>query len=300
MVSSGLPLDHPGVKGVIVGSQSFVGKAERKAEARPNDINAWNLYGDVALSATVFDLSYYDKAENAYRHALKLDPNDPRALKGMGNVNYDRRRYDAAISDYERYLHAKPNDPKVLTDLGTMYLAKKNVSQALKLYREALAIEPNLFSARFNSAVGYLVRGDKAQALAEFQAARKIAPDAAAGMKVEVMLARLEGRAVANVPVRASAAKPAATFRHAIERVIRTLPSEGPRVASVEWPSQHKAIVVLNNSAIGAMPASEKTRFLNNVRAGIVTAKVAHNVSGKVEIDFRQAGTGQTVAAVTD
>jgi hypothetical protein len=118
---------------------------------------------------------------------------------------------------------------------------------------------------------------------------------------VDQMIAKLEGRSAAST-IRTTAAveKPPATFRGQIEHIVRTLPFEGRNVKSVEWPSKLKAVVVVGNSAMGAMPATDKARLLDDLKAGIVTAKVAHKVSGTVEIDFRDAGTGRTVATVTD
>jgi tetratricopeptide (TPR) repeat protein len=301
MVTGGLPPDHPSVMSLNGGTISFVAKAEEIAEANPKDVKAWDLFGDVALAATAFDLSYYEKAEQAYGHALKIDPNDPSALKGMGNVDYDRRRYDAAISAYERYLRAKPDDPKVLTDLGTMYMTKKHVSEALKLYGKALAIEPDLFAARFNSAVAYLLRNDKTRADAELKEARKVAPDASGRMRLDEMIAKLEGRsAPSTLNTVATVDKPPATFHGAIERVVRTLPFEGRKVESIEWPSKLKAVVVIKDRAMGRMEAANKARLLADLRSGIVTAKVAHHVSGTVEVEIEDARTNRTMAAVTD
>jgi tetratricopeptide (TPR) repeat protein len=297
----GLPAGHPKVMSSTGGRIGFVAEAEKEAEAKPQDVKAWDLFGDLALRATIFSPSYYDKAEKAYSHALKIDPNDPDALKGMGNIDYDRHRYGAATAAYERYLRAKPEDPRVLTDLGTMYLAKKNIGHALELYRKALAIEPDLFAARFNAGVAYLLQNDKADARAELKQARKVAPDASTRVKVDEMIAKLEGRSGASaIRTTAAVAKAPATFRGEIERIVRTLPFEGRRVKSVEWRSRLKAIVVVDNSTIGAMGAADKARLLDDLRAGIVTAKVAHHVSGTVQIDLRDAATGRTVATVTD
>lgn len=297
----GLPPNHPSVMGLRAGPHSFVAKAEEVAKANPKDIKAWDLFGDVAMAATAFNLSYYEKAEQAYSHVLKIDPNDPDALKGMGNVDYDRRHYDAAISAYKRYLRVRPDDPKVLTDLGTMYMAKKHVGEALKLYGKALAMEPDLFAARFNSAVAYLLRNDKTRADAELKEARKVAPDASARMKIDEMIAKLEGRNVPNaLSTVATASKAPTTFRGAIERVVYALPLGGAKIKSVEWPSQRKAVVVVSNCAPVMASATNKARLLDDLRAGIITAKVAHHVAGTVKVKIEDAGTNRTMAAVTD
>ena len=63
----------------------------------------WNRLGTVALRASLFDQSYFRLASEAYGHVLELDPDNLEALRGIGNLNYDRQKYDQAIAAYEHY-----------------------------------------------------------------------------------------------------------------------------------------------------------------------------------------------------
>ena len=43
---------------------------------------------------------YLDKAETSFRHVLTLDSKDLDALRGLGNVHFDREEYDKAVESY--------------------------------------------------------------------------------------------------------------------------------------------------------------------------------------------------------
>src|SRR5271157_5957241 len=71
-----LPPGHPALQ-LPAEARSFVDQVEKEAHAKPNDIAAWDKLGEVALRAAMIDPSYYPKAEDAYGHALKLNPDNP-------------------------------------------------------------------------------------------------------------------------------------------------------------------------------------------------------------------------------
>ncbi len=138
-----LPAGHPKVE-LPADARRFIDQIEKDAAGKPNDIAAWNKFGEVALRAAMFDPSYYLKAQEAFAHSLNLDADNPDALRGIGNLNYDHKNYDQAIAAYEHYLKEKPDDPEVRTDLGTMYLYTNNPDQAVVQYKRAIAAKPGL------------------------------------------------------------------------------------------------------------------------------------------------------------
>jgi cytochrome c-type biogenesis protein CcmH/NrfG len=152
--SRGLPPGHPTVQ-IPKEALDFINKIERKANANPGDLKAWDELGDVTLRAAAFDPSYYPRAASAYAHVLKLDPEDVDALRGTGNIDFDQRKFDQAIAAYEHYLAKKPDDPDVRTDLATMYLSTSNADQAVAQYKKVLASHPQFFEAAFNLGVAY-------------------------------------------------------------------------------------------------------------------------------------------------
>ncbi len=318
MAAQSLPPGHPNLK-VPSQTTALIAKARKEAEARPNDLAAWNRLGDLALHAAIFDPANYQQASDAFSRVLKADPNNCDALRGMGNVDFDEQHFSAAIASYDRYRRCKPNDPDVLTDLGTMYLATKHYHQALAQYQKALAARPGFFPATFNTAVAYLMLKDNAQAHAALEKARAVAPNAVARSRIDRMIARLEGKAVANLGSEAGAAQgphagfaghrfaaasgtqPAApTFQGAVEQVVRGLPVAGAHVTAVQWPAQNKAVVLMRDFPMSRMPSSDRTQLLGDIRSGVARAKAAYRVAGTVEVELEDAGTNRPMASVTD
>src|ERR1700734_1129181 len=271
--NGGLPPGHPTVE-LPTEARSFVDKIERDANARPKDVVAWNKFGAVAMRAAMFDQSYYGKAQDAYGHVLKLDPDNLDALRGIGDIDYDKQLYDEAIAAYEHYLKKKPDDPEVRTDLGTMYLYTGNADQAVVQYKKASA------SNQAASA---------STASAQKQAAAK-SPAAASSSGASVAMAK------------ASPAAPASAeddFHDAVEEMIRGLPIAGPKVTSVEWPDKLKAKVFMDNFPMDQMPPFAKTKFETDLKAGIDTAKKDNKIASPVEVNIVDSASGKVMETIT-
>ena len=190
---------------------SFVDKIERDAIAKPKDVMAWNKFGAVSMRAAMFDQTYYGKAEEAYGHVLKLEPDNLDALRGIGDIDYDKQHYDEAIAAYEHYLKKKPDDPEVRTDLGTMYLYTGNADQAVVQYKKAIASKPGFFQAYYNMGIAYAQMNKPDDAAATLKQAIALAPDDTARDQVKALLAKLSGAPAASASMQAaSAATPAA------------------------------------------------------------------------------------------
>src|SRR5277367_447401 len=209
--NGGLPPGHPTVE-LPTEARSFVDKIERYANARPKDVVAWNKFGAVAMRAAMFDQSYYGKAQDAYGHVLKLDPDNLDALRGIGDIDYDKQLYDEAIAAYEHYLKKKPDDPEVRTDLGTMYLYTGNADQAVVQYKKAIASKPGFFQAYYNMGIAYAQENKPDDAQATLKQAMALAPDDNAREQVTQLIAKLNGEPVASPSMQAAAAStPAAS-----------------------------------------------------------------------------------------
>lgn len=306
-----LPSGHPKIE-LPKEARDFIAQTEAKAHANPRDLASWDRLGNVALRAAMFDPAYYAKAAEAYAHVLKLDPDNLDALRGVGNLDFDQRKYDQAIAAYEHYLSKKPDDPDVRTDLGTMYLSTGAADQAVTQYRQVLASHPDFFEANFNLGIAYGEMNNAAGARASLEKALKLAPSAEARNRVNQMLASLNNPAVAGVPASSSEAGPAKqiakggaapgadTFRGAMEEMLRDLPIAGPKVASVQWPSETKARVLMDNFPMDQMPPFAQHKFISDLKNGINQVKQSHRVNGAVEVDICDAASGRVMQSVTE
>jgi cytochrome c-type biogenesis protein CcmH/NrfG len=295
MGSTGLPANHPAIK-IPKTAVDFINDLDRRAHAKPNDLALWNQLGDVTSRAALFDPTYHQRALEAYGHVLKLDPDNPAALRGVGNVNYDLHNYDQAIAAYEHYLKHTPGDADVLTDLGTMYLSSGNPDQAVLQYKKALLANPKFFQAYFNLGVAYGEENQGAEARTSFEQALKLAPDDRTRKEIKQMLASLSraGGAVASAIAPASAS----TFHGSVEQMVRALPIAGQKVSSVQWPANDHARVMFQGFPMDSMPPFARVKFLADLKSAMHDEMNAYHVAGPMTVDLVDAGSGKMMDSV--
>jgi len=311
---SQLPPGHPKVE-LPTEARTFIDKIEKEANDQPKDIDAWVKLGDVSMRAALFDNTYYQKASNAYAHALKLDPENTDALRGIGDIDYDQQHYDEAAAAYEHYLKHNPKDPEVITDLGTMYLYTNNADQAIVQYKKAIAIKPDLYQPYYNLGVAYGEQGDKGDSAIAFTKAIALAPDDDRKNQAKQAFSKYTGMSVdqatkiaSTLPASKLASATGASssngasggnFHSAFEDMIRNIPFAGPKVSAVNWPENRKATVMMDHFPMDQMPPFAKDKFLGDLKTGIDSAKAANHVSGKVEVDLVDAQSGRVMQTVT-
>jgi tetratricopeptide (TPR) repeat protein len=312
-----MPPGHPKVQ-LPKEALDFIAQTEAKAQANPGDLATWNRLGDVELRAAMFDPSYYPKAEDAYAHVLKADPENLNALRGIGNIDFDQRKYDQAIAAYEHYLSRKPDDPDVRTDLGTMYLSTGVGDQAIIQYKRVLETHPRFFEAAFNLAVAYSETNNAGNTRAALEKALQIAPDANARDRVNRLLASLDNpnntapaqdsATAANAPPISQGSNPSqaanaadtGTYRGAMEQMLHDLPIAGPKVQSVQWQSDTNLRVLMDNFPMDQMPPFAKAKFTTDLKSGIDQVKKSHQVSAPVEVDLSDGASGRVMQTVTE
>ena len=302
-----LPAGHPEVIKIPDQARKFIDDLKAKAAAAPKDIAAWDRFGAAAERAAMFDPSYYPKAEDAYAHVLKLDPDDLPALRGVGNIDYDRRRYDEAIAAYEHYLSRKPDDSRVRTDLGTMYLSSGNPDVAIVQYKKVVAAHPDFFEAYFNLGVAYAEMENKSVARGYFLKARALAPDDKTRGEIDQMLATVGANGGQGEPTAASggnaaaiaAGGNAATFQGAFEQMARGLPIAGPKVHGVHWTDESHARLLMDDFPMDQMPPFAAARFLGDLKSGTSDAMRSYRVPGSVTVEIADASSNRVMQSVT-
>ena len=145
----------------------------RSVEIEPNMIGYGRLglihwqRGDVKL------------AEQEWREALRLAPNDPTILNNLGLVCTYHGRYAEAVSFIHKALEREPNDPNLHLNLGIAYGKMGQNASAETEFRTALSLSPQQENSQAHFKLGglYLVEGRRAEALREYQAGLKSDPE---------------------------------------------------------------------------------------------------------------------------
>jgi cytochrome c-type biogenesis protein CcmH/NrfG len=287
-----LPGNHPPIE-IPENVLKVIARMEKIAGDEPDNLEAWKQLAFVQYRAGQIQPDYLDKAESSYQHVLEKSPQDLDALRGLGNVAYDRNDPEKALELYRRYLEIEPGDKAVRTDMATMLLSAKKPEAAIEIYRGVLQEDPTFFQAQFNLAIAYRSAGQSDLAIAALQRAKEIAPDDEMRGRVEMILAQADGG-----PARAAAASDGG-IREAIEAVFRSHPIVGPRIDAFRWESDQRASVVLRDFPMAGMPPMVREKFVSRLTSGVRDSKKRFDVSEPISIDVVDAATGDTMVNIT-
>lgn len=285
---SGLPPDHPPVA-IPEEVKAFLEDLEEKALAAPKDLETWQRLAQVQYRAGQVDKNYLPKSEAAFRHVLELDPNNLEALRGLGNVYFDRDEYDRATEYYRAYLKQRPDDASVRTDLGTMLLYGGRLDEAVREYQAVVEREPGFYQAHFNLGIALLRRGDPEGARKAFEKARETAPDATTRDRIQAMIDR------SRLP---SPGPPGANLAERIERSLRSHPVAGPKVVRLEWSSPTEGRAILDAFPLEAMPEFARAKFLGRLREELAEAREATATRESVRLDLVDLSSNRVMATV--
>ncbi|RPH52335.1 MAG: tetratricopeptide repeat protein [Desulfobacteraceae bacterium] len=105
------------------------------------------LYATPHYPLTNLGWAYYNKkefalAESYYKEALKIGPNFPIALRGLGLTYIAIGNPLDAVNCFERAVKYSPGFPELFSDLAGAYAMLKEYNKALLFYRKVVSIAP--------------------------------------------------------------------------------------------------------------------------------------------------------------
>jgi TolB-like protein len=131
--------------------------------------------------------SHLDKAENASREAVRLDSRSAIGCAGLGFVNYVRFKWAEAEDLYKKALELDPNDPDVMHVYSFMLADAGHIKRAIALREGLRALEP--FVPIYNAITAGImqINGNDDDAIGILE---PISPDATGGFHRNFLLAR--------------------------------------------------------------------------------------------------------------
>ncbi len=94
------------------------------------------------------DQGQLDIAEKKFIDAIRLEPKNKEAYRGLGDVYYLQENLNEAMETYLFLLHLTPTDDALLVRMAELEEEKGNVEKAIQYYEKAVLINDN-FPARF-------------------------------------------------------------------------------------------------------------------------------------------------------
>ena len=109
-----------------------------------DDSATWRFIGDVYV-----DLFAPEKAVEAYRNAIKSNPNDPAAHLALGKLHLDRNNPENAILELNEALKLTPDLEGVHASLGRAWRATGDPAKAVGILKERVERHPTDQEARY-------------------------------------------------------------------------------------------------------------------------------------------------------
>ncbi len=152
---------------------SWAGKVEeadrlalKAAEKMPDDEETQRMTGFAKLR-----LNEFDEAKSCFEAALRMEPNDVRALCGLGDVYWRTGQHEAARDCYFRAATIDPKHVPALFNLGNTLRSLGQVGAAEEAYRQALALAPDQPDIHKNLGLTFYMQGDIDQTVRQFEQA---------------------------------------------------------------------------------------------------------------------------------
>src|SRR5262249_54473181 len=137
---------------------------------RAVDLDGDAVEARLAYARALVRLKKLDDAAFQLLQASRLEPPDPRVLKELGLVFYDKRLYEKAALWLGRAAPAAPADARAHYALGLAQEARRDMGAAVAAYREAVRCDPALGDARLTLADALAGMGEHEGAIAELNA----------------------------------------------------------------------------------------------------------------------------------
>ena len=302
-VPANVPAGHPSVE-LPADVVRILDDLREKAEAAPDDLEAWTNFARATYRAGRLDHDYFKQAAEAFDHVLELAPDNKEAVRMRGNIAYEQRDYAAAAKDYQRYLELDPGHAGVATDLGSALLFQGKTDEAVAIYRKVLTDHPDFVPAHVNLGIALHGDGRVEEAQKEFDKAKELAKTPEERAEVERIIAAARGAFGAedeaaedsrNAPSGDTAANGESSFQRAADRMLHSQPILGEKIAGIEWTGAAAATVRIADFPMDQMPDVMRNKFKATLNGKLASLAGDHGVGDPISVDLVDDASGRVL-----
>jgi len=122
-------------------------------------------------------LGFYKDAIEAFKQAIRIDPDDADARYNLGVAYSGLGLYREAIEAYKQAIRIDPDNTNAHDNLGVAYVQLGFYKDAIEAFKQAIRIDPDNTNAHGNLGVAYVHLGFYKDAIEAFKQAIRIDPD---------------------------------------------------------------------------------------------------------------------------
>jgi Flp pilus assembly protein TadD len=129
------------------------------------------------LAHVLAEQKKWGDAVGAYREAARLKPGDAETHFDFGVALRESEDVNAATNEWATAVKLQPDDPRPYEELGRVFTEKRDWTRAATAYRAVIRLKPESPFAYEQLGLALRNKGDSREALAAFQAAVRTKPD---------------------------------------------------------------------------------------------------------------------------
>jgi len=143
----------------------------------------------VSKGAALVALKRYQEATAQYESVIAMDPDEPDAYYGLGNIALKQGRLTEAIDQYKKAIAVDPEYTNAINNLGAIYIEQGDWDNAITTLRQSISINPDFPESYYNLAGAEERKGLLVEAEADYRTAIALSPfDADAVASLATML----------------------------------------------------------------------------------------------------------------
>lgn len=130
----------------------------------------------VSKGAALVALKRYKEATIQYESVIAMDPDEPDAYYGLGNIALKQGNLEEAIQQYKKAIEADPTYTNAINNLGAIYIKQADWDNAIATLRKAIDINPDFPESYYNLAGAEERKGLLVEAEADYRKAIALSP----------------------------------------------------------------------------------------------------------------------------
>ena len=119
-------------------------------------------------------LGFYKDAVEAFKRAIRIDPDDASAHNNLGYAYGQLGFYKDAVEAFKQAIRIDPDDASAHYNLGATYGELGFYKYAIEAFKQAIRIDPYNINAHFLLGITYFLIGDRNSALNEYKILKEL------------------------------------------------------------------------------------------------------------------------------